>query len=120
MGKRPFKVCLFNQSIDSPITNFWEHRYLQGKIPSIMSTKPTNSATILLCNHLIYLIILLLSQLGSGMLNLELVPEIKEFQDLSLRLVGVFSKNREEWLLLDYANVLYGMTMIPIYDTLGN
>lgn len=34
-------------------------------------------------------------------------------------MVGVFSKNREEWLLLEFANILYGNTMIPLYDTLG-
>lgn len=34
-------------------------------------------------------------------------------------MIGIFSKNREEWLLLDIANTLYGNTMIPLYDTLG-
>lgn len=36
-----------------------------------------------------------------------------------MKMVGVFSKNREEWMLLEYANFLYGNTMIPLYDTLG-
>jgi len=34
-------------------------------------------------------------------------------------MVGVFAKNREEWMLLEYANFLYNNTMIPLYDTLG-
>jgi len=34
-------------------------------------------------------------------------------------MVGIFAKNREEWMLLEYANFLYGNTMIPLYDTLG-
>lgn len=34
-------------------------------------------------------------------------------------MIGIFSKNREEWLILDIANTLYGNTMIPLYDTLG-
>lgn len=34
-------------------------------------------------------------------------------------MIGIFAKNREEWFLLDYANMLYGFTMIPLYDTLG-
>jgi long-chain acyl-CoA synthetase len=38
---------------------------------------------------------------------------------VKLKLIGVFSKNREEWFVLDYANMLYGNTMIPLYDTLG-
>ena len=33
--------------------------------------------------------------------------------------MGVFSKNREEWMLLEYANILFGNTMVPLYDTLG-
>lgn len=36
-----------------------------------------------------------------------------------MNLVGVFAKNREEWLMLDYANFLYNNTMVPFYDTLG-
>ena len=34
-------------------------------------------------------------------------------------MIGIFAKNREEWFTLDYANMLYGNTMIPLYDTLG-
>lgn len=34
-------------------------------------------------------------------------------------MVGIFSRNREEWLVLDIANTLYGATMVPLYDTLG-
>ena len=53
------------------------------------------------------------------MINLGLVPEISEYKDYKLKMVGIFSKNREEWALLDMANMLYGNTMIPLYDTLG-
>lgn len=42
-----------------------------------------------------------------------------EYEGRTMRLVGVFAKNREEWMLLEYANFLYGNTMIPLYDTLG-
>ena len=38
---------------------------------------------------------------------------------LRLELVGVFSKNREEWVILDLANGLYNKVMVPIYETLG-
>ncbi len=34
-------------------------------------------------------------------------------------MVGIFSKNREEWAITDVANCLYGFTIIPLYDTLG-
>lgn len=35
-------------------------------------------------------------------------------------MIGVFAKNRREWIILDIANMLYGYTMVPFYDTLGN
>lgn len=57
-------------------------------------------------------------KLGSGLEHLHLVPKVHH-NDLHLKFVGVFSKNREEWVLLDIANILYGNTMIPLYDTLG-
>lgn len=37
-----------------------------------------------------------------------------------LKLFGIFSKNRVEWTLADIAASLYGLTTIPIYDTLGD
>ena len=56
--------------------------------------------------------------------HLGLTPMIEEFNDgkksYKLKMVAAFSKNREEWLLLEYANILYNYTMIPLYDTLGN
>lgn len=36
-----------------------------------------------------------------------------------MNLIGVFAKNRTEWLELEYANFLYRKTMVPLYDTLG-
>lgn len=56
---------------------------------------------------------------GSGLLNLNLVPEIKEYKDYSLRMFGVYSKNNAYWGITDLANALYGLTTVPIYDTLG-
>ncbi|CAD8136283.1 unnamed protein product [Paramecium octaurelia] len=58
-------------------------------------------------------------QLGSGIKNLNLIPNPVMYEGQELRMIGIFSKNREEWLLLDIANTLYGNTMIPLYDTLG-
>ncbi|CAK71079.1 unnamed protein product (macronuclear) [Paramecium tetraurelia] len=57
--------------------------------------------------------------LGSGIINLNLIPKPEVFEDQQLKMIGVFSKNREEWLILDIANTLYGNTMIPLYETLG-
>lgn len=37
-----------------------------------------------------------------------------------MRMVGIYAKNREEWLTVDIGcSYLYGMTIIPLYDTLG-
>jgi len=44
-----------------------------------------------------------------------------EFQENlhGMKLVGIFSKNRYEWIVADMACMLYGMTIVPLYDTLG-
>ncbi len=36
-----------------------------------------------------------------------------------MKFVGVYSKNRTEWMLIDWACILYGITSVPLYDTLG-
>lgn len=38
---------------------------------------------------------------------------------MPLKLVGVYSKNCLEYLTLDVACCFYGLTIVPIYDTLG-
>lgn len=57
--------------------------------------------------------------LGSGILNNELAPVRSEFQDYNLKMVAVYSKNSPEYVILDAACNLYGITTVPIYDTLG-
>ena len=37
-----------------------------------------------------------------------------------MRLVGIFSKNRVEWGITDWACLLFNFTTIPLYDTLGD
>jgi len=56
---------------------------------------------------------------ASGLIVLGLVPPIKEFKDYELHLFAIYSKNREEYILADFATSLYGLTSVPIYDTLG-
>jgi long-chain acyl-CoA synthetase len=58
-------------------------------------------------------------QLGSGMLKLDLASSIEEYQGQQMNLIGIFSKNREEWMYVEYANFLYGFTMVPMYETMG-
>ena len=37
----------------------------------------------------------------------------------SLKLVGISSVNREEWIIADLAANLIGVTTVPLYETLG-
>jgi long-chain acyl-CoA synthetase len=36
-----------------------------------------------------------------------------------MKLVGIYSKNRYEWFVTDWACALTGITTVPLYDTLG-
>lgn len=38
---------------------------------------------------------------------------------MELKFLGIWAKNREEWVFTDMACALYGFTSVPIYDTLG-
>jgi long-chain acyl-CoA synthetase len=35
------------------------------------------------------------------------------------RFLSIYAKNREEWLVTDFACVKAGITSVPLYDTLG-
>ena len=54
---------------------------------------------------------------GTGLLELDLCP-IQEDED-QLQVLGIFSKNREEWLIADIGCALFGITTVPLYETLG-
>lgn len=54
--------------------------------------------------------------LGSGILNMQLAPALRQYENYELRCIGVFSKNRMEWMILDLANALYKAVMVPIQD----
>ena len=56
---------------------------------------------------------------GSGLFNLNLVSEINEWNNKSLKFCGIYAKNCLEYYLLDIGCTLYGITSVPIYDTLG-
>jgi long-chain acyl-CoA synthetase len=58
-------------------------------------------------------------ELGRGIQALQLAPPVCEYQNITVKMIGVFSKNRPEWIILDWANILYGGTMVPFYATLG-
>lgn len=56
---------------------------------------------------------------GSGLMSEKIVHSIQEFRGLDLKFVGVYSKNRAEYIIADFACILYNLTSVPIYDTLG-
>ncbi len=56
----------------------------------------------------------LAKSIGSGILNLNLTHEVCEYDNLKLKMVGISAKNREEWLVTDIANILYGFTTVPV------
>lgn len=37
----------------------------------------------------------------------------------NMKLIGIYSKNRYEWFVADWACVQFGITSVPLYDTLG-
>jgi long-chain acyl-CoA synthetase len=36
-----------------------------------------------------------------------------------MKLVGIYSRNRYEWFVTDWACAMLGITTVPLYDTLG-
>lgn len=57
--------------------------------------------------------------LGSALINKEMVPNKQQFREYNLKFVAIYGKNSREWILTDIACAIYGITTIPIYDTLG-
>jgi len=55
---------------------------------------------------------------SKGLNELKLCPEI-EGDGLNLQFLGIYSKNREEWLISDLACHYNSITSVCFYDTLG-
>ena len=55
-----------------------------------------------------------------GLNVLNLCPKIDIENDDSFRLLGIYSKNRPEWLLSYFGAVRDSITIVTIYDTLGD
>ena len=56
---------------------------------------------------------------GSGLINKNLVKSINEWKNYNLKFIGIYSKNTANYLIADIGLCLYGITIVPIYDTLG-
>lgn len=53
------------------------------------------------------------------MLKEDMIVEKCQYKDYKIKPVAVYSQNSREWVLIDIACSLYGFTLVPIYDTLG-
>eukprot|EP01138_Halocafeteria_seosinensis_P000248 gb/GECG01000254.1/.p1 GENE.gb/GECG01000254.1/~~gb/GECG01000254.1/.p1 ORF type:complete len:708 (+),score=97.62 gb/GECG01000254.1/:1-2124(+) len=53
--------------------------------------------------------------IGSGLLHLDACPP----NDDGYQLVGIYSKNRYEWVVTEQACNAYKLILVPLYDTLG-
>lgn len=60
-----------------------------------------------------------ITALGSGIDVLGLAPPKAQYRNYNLKFIGVQGKNSVEWILTDIANICYGYTTMPLYDTLG-
>ena len=58
------------------------------------------------------------NRIAMGFVGLKLHNEVTEGSE-SFRFVGIFSKNRVEWLLTDLACMLSNVASVALYDTLG-
>jgi len=47
------------------------------------------------------------------------LPTEQRYKGKKLKLVGIYSRTREEWLLTDIACWMFTITNVPLYDTLG-
>jgi len=49
----------------------------------------------------------------------DLCPKITDYEG-TFRFLGLYSKNREEWVMTDFASMISGITTVTLYDTLGH
>lgn len=49
----------------------------------------------------------------------DLCPK-REIDNSTLRIMGLYSRNREEWSLTDFACILGNISSVPLYETLGD
>lgn len=52
--------------------------------------------------------------INKAIVDLNLAPEIEEVPGLKLRFIGIFSKNRSEWLEVDLTTIFNGYCLIPM------
>nr|PVC50109.1 long-chain-fatty-acid--CoA ligase 5 [Theileria orientalis] len=63
----------------------------------------------------------MVKDVGSGLLHLNKFKEatLKEFNDTKVKMLGIYSVNTPEWLMCEQVCNAFGLTLVPLYDTLG-
>lgn len=60
----------------------------------------------------------LVSSLGEAILKLNLSTKTyDEYHNLEMDVIGIFSKNREEWIMADLACMMNNIVVIPFFET---
>ena len=59
------------------------------------------------------------SKFARGLLHLNLCPEYKSENDGTFKFLGIYSRNKVEWFLSLLGAHAIGVTIVTIYDTLG-
>jgi long-chain acyl-CoA synthetase len=54
------------------------------------------------------------------LITLGLTHEIESQRDGKFKFLGIYAKNREEWIVSDLAAHLNSATVVTFYDTLGD
>lgn len=57
-------------------------------------------------------------RLGKFIVHHNMCPKISS-DDGNFGMIGLYAKNREEWIVTDFAAVLAGIATVTLYDTLG-
>ena len=59
-------------------------------------------------------------EFGSGLLNLNILPITSDYKDYKMKFYGIYSKNREEWMIGCQAAALYGLTIVNLLSHIRN
>ena len=62
----------------------------------------------------------IVNNFAKGIYGYNLCPESETREHGKLKFLGIYSKNREEWLISDIASHMNSIIITPIYDTLGD
>lgn len=62
----------------------------------------------------------LTNDFANGIEKLKLCPTIQTKENGNLKFLGIYSKNREEWVIADYGSHKNSITVVTFYDSLGD